>query len=124
MSVNIFIGGFKFMYQDNNNQFNYNAPPQYGNQWGQPQREDPGKGMALASLILGIASLVMPYAGVICGILGLVFAIVSKKKSADTGFIPSGMSTAGMICSIIGLALWVIIIIYALVILGSFWLYL
>ena len=67
--------------------------------------------MAVASLVLGILSLVfaflpfIPFGGFICSILGLIFAIVAKRnvQSGNTG-----MATGGLVCSIIGLILSVI----------------
>ncbi|MCL2227345.1 MAG: DUF4190 domain-containing protein [Oscillospiraceae bacterium] len=61
-----------------------------------------GKGMAIASLVLGILSVLDPtfIFGIIMGIVGIVLAVMAKKK----GYI-GGMATAGMVLSIIGVAL-------------------
>ncbi len=75
----------------------------------------PGKGLAIASLVLGILACaggwIIPMwggiAGIISGIVGLVFAIIAKKKAAEAGQ-KLGMATAGLVLSIIGLALAVI----------------
>ncbi len=67
--------------------------------------------MAVASLILGIVSIVFSFIpafnviGLILGIVGLVLAIVAKNKA------PSGMATAGLICSIVGIALTLIMLV-------------
>lgn len=58
--------------------------------------------MAVGSLVLGIISLVVSFiglypVGLICGIVGIVLAVIAKKKAA------SGMATAGLVLSIIGL---------------------
>ena len=53
------------------------------------------KGMAIASLILGILSILC--GGGIFGIVGLILAIVAKKKGQ------AGPHTVGMILSIVGL---------------------
>ena len=64
----------------------------------------PGKGAAVASLVLGILSVVcwffnvFAFIGVICGIVGLILASVAKKN----GFV-GGVRTAGLVLSIIGL---------------------
>ena len=63
-----------------------------------------GKGFAIASMSLGIIGIILtfvwgPFAFVL-SLLGLIFAIVSKKKC--------GFKTAGLITSIVGLALQVI----------------
>ncbi|MBQ4275143.1 MAG: hypothetical protein II717_01275 [Lachnospiraceae bacterium] len=58
------------------------------------------KGLAIASLILGIVSILC--GGGIFGIVGLILAIVAKKKGQ------AGPHTAGLILSIIGLVLGLI----------------
>ena len=66
----------------------------------QPTGQIPGKGMAIASLVLGIVSILFSYTlfiGLACGVVGLVLAILAKKK----GFV-GGMVTAGLVLSIIG----------------------
>lgn len=64
---------------------------------------EPGKGAAIASLVLGIVSIVSWFfgmgalIGLITGIVGLVCASNAKKA----GFV-GGMRTAGFVCSLIG----------------------
>ena len=58
------------------------------------------KGLAIASLILGIVSIIC--GGGIFGIVGLILAIVAKKKGQ------AGPHPAGLILSIIGLVLGLI----------------
>lgn len=64
----------------------------------------PGKGQAIASLVLGIISVVLWWFGysaivsVILGVIGLVLAGNAKKA----GFV-GGMRTAGFVLSLIGL---------------------
>ncbi len=61
--------------------------------------------MAVASLVLGIVTLVciflgpLGWIGVILGIVGIILGILAKKTA------PSGMATAGLVCSIIGTAI-------------------
>lgn len=62
--------------------------------------------LAIVGLILGILSIVMSccaYWGLIPGIIGLVLAILSKKKAN------SGLATAALVCSIIGIVLALLI---------------
>ena len=65
----------------------------------------PGKGAAIASLVLGIVSVVcwfmstLAFVGVITGIVGIVCASSAKKAGFD-----GGIRTAGFVLSIIGLA--------------------
>lgn len=62
-------------------------------------------GRAVASLVLGIISLVTMFTGtfaivgVVLSIIGLILGIKSKKDN------PSGMATAGIVLSIIALVL-------------------
>lgn len=55
---------------------------------------DPGKGMAIASLVCGLVSLLC--CGGIVAILAVVFGIIAKKKGST-----SGMATAGLILGIV-----------------------
>ena len=66
--------------------------------------------MAVASLILGIVSIVFSFIGLfipglLVGILGLVLGIMAKKKA------PSGMATAGLVLSIVGVSLTLLVLI-------------
>ena len=66
--------------------------------------------MAVASLVLGIVSIVFSFIGLgifglIPGIVGIILGIIAKKKA------PSGMATAGLVCSIIGVALTLLMLI-------------
>lgn len=65
---------------------------------------DPGKGLAIASLVLGIISLLcLP---IVTGILGIALGGAAKSKGSK-----SPMATAGIVCGIIGLAAWVVMLI-------------
>lgn len=72
--------------------------------------------MAVASLVLGILSLVfmwIPYINIlaiILAIVGIVLGALGMKQLKAAGK-PSGMATAGMVMSIIGLAISVIYVI-------------
>lgn len=85
----------------------YGAPQQaYG--YGAPQQpgKEPGKGKAIASLVLGIVACVgcvfgwLSLIAIACGIVGIIMSIMSKNAGYN-----GGMRTAGLVCSIIGLAL-------------------
>ncbi len=60
-------------------------------------------GLAVASLVCGIGSIF--FAGIILGILGIIFFRMSVNKTGK-----SGMATAGMICGIIGLVVHLIVL--------------
>lgn len=82
--------------------------------YGKMKVYDPGKGKGIASMILGIASIITVCSvygiiSFICGIIGLVLSKLSEKAS---GLQRNGFATAGLICSIIGIAislLWFIL---------------
>ena len=89
------------------------APKAYDSSAGQSQNtasngasagNQPGKGAATASLVLGIISIVFWFfgmgalVGLITGIIGLVLSSNAKKQ----GFV-GGTQTAGFVCSLIGL---------------------
>ena len=70
----------------------------------QPNGEIPGKNKAIASLVLGIISVVLWFFGyssilsVVLGILGVVMASKSKEEGYD-----ENIRTAGFILSVIGI---------------------
>ena len=71
-----------------------------------PPVSQPGRGMAVASLVLGIVSLVSTFVvpivfiSWILAIVGIGLAVAAKQQGY-TG----GMATAGLVCSIVSLAL-------------------
>lgn len=75
--------------------------------------------MAVASLVLGICSLVFPFIGlgwlsVIIGIIGTILGALGRKKSKK-----QGMATAGMVMSIISVALGILMWIACAACVGS-----
>ncbi|MGG4268185.1 DUF4190 domain-containing protein [Peribacillus simplex] len=78
----------------------------------------PSNSKAIVSLILGVLSLLIPFIGIILGILGLIFASKSKKEINLTGESGKGLVTAGKVCSIIGIILNVIVILIFVVFFG------
>lgn len=77
-------------------------------------------GMATASLILGIVSLVfcfVAYLSIPCGILAIIFAVLAKKKiknNPEANYGGGGAATGGMITGILGLLVALIIVIIAI----------
>ena len=64
--------------------------------------------MGIASLVLGIASIVIgmfinTWVGVVCGVVGIILAAVAKKKGQG------GVATAGLVLSIIGVAIVLVV---------------
>lgn len=76
-------------------------------------------GLAIASLVCGIISIVLCCCcglGVLLGIAGIVLAILSKKNSGGK---LSGLAIAGLICGIVGVVFGVGWLIYYLVLGGA-----
>ena len=66
---------------------------------------DPGKGMAIASLVLGICSIVfswVPIGNIIMSVIGLILGVIAQKKQREVGA-STGMAVAGMVLSILTL---------------------
>lgn len=79
--------------------------------------EMPGKGMGVASLVLGIVSLVMFciwYLSLPCGIVGLILGVVSMNKAKAVGM-RNGTAVGGMVCSCIALGLSILICVLAII---------
>lgn len=70
------------------------------------------KGLSIASLVLGIVSIVflffLPWLGIVCAAVGLVLAIVARSKTpaGDSG---RGMATAGMVLCIVALGICIVV---------------
>lgn len=76
------------------------------------ETENAGKGMGIASLVLGIISLVLFcvwYISIPCAVVGIILGVLQNKKNKI------GMATAGIVCSIIALVLLVIAVIIGFV---------
>ena len=68
------------------------------------QESMPGKGLAIAGMILGIISLLcFPY---ITGVLGIIFGAIAKSKGCT-----SGMATTAIVCGAIGVGLWLVMLV-------------
>jgi len=98
----------------------YNQQPEQSQYYSQPnqpymppeQEPKPGAGMSVASMVLGIVSIVLCcfwYIGVICAVIGLVLGIVSIKKGPSG----KGMAIAGIILSCITLLLVILILAFS-----------
>ena len=85
---------------------------------------NPAKNKGIASLVLGILSLVVVWFGygtliaLVLSIIGIVLGVGARKELApDQG---RGLATAGMICSIIGLVLSTLWLIACVLCSGAF----
>ncbi|GIO25611.1 DUF4190 domain-containing protein [Ornithinibacillus bavariensis] len=72
-------------------------------------------GKAVAALVLGILSLVIPYIGFIFGIIGLVLANISVKEITLSGQSGRGLAIAGRVTSIICLSLYGVFLLLVLI---------
>ena len=100
-------------YQPYNPQQTYGQTP-YASQPVTPT-EIPGKGAGIASLILGILSLVffcLYYISIPAGIAGIVTGCVAISKAKSVGA-KNGMGVAGIVCSIIGMVICIAITVAA-----------
>ena len=79
--------------------------------YGAPYIMPKNNGMAIASMILGIASIAC--CG-IAGILAVIFGFISNEKIKESNGteLGSGMAKAGIICGFIGIALWIIFLVF------------
>ena len=62
---------------------------------------------SITTLTLGILSILIPFIGLILGVLGVIF----YRKSIQSEEAGRGMAIAGLICSIVGLTFQVLIVI-------------
>lgn len=93
------------------NQPTYGQPPYNAQQppyYGQPMytEKDGSKGMAIASLILGISSFFC--CGFIFSILGFIFGLISKSRKPHG----NGLAVAGIIVSIVGFVATILVLVF------------
>jgi len=103
-----------FQQQQPNFQQNNQQPPYFQGQYQPPMMQppmpprDPKKGFAIASMILGIVSIVgfcmFPFTA-ITSILAIIFGAISRKSSAK------GMAIAGIITGVIGIIIFIGVIV-------------
>jgi hypothetical protein len=85
----------------------YDQQPQYG---GAPYGARRTEGLAVASLVLGIAGFVV--CPLICSVLAIVFGTQAKNKiRLDPSLQGEGMAQAGFILGIVGLAVGVVLLV-------------
>ncbi|HEU5140946.1 MAG TPA: DUF4190 domain-containing protein [Bacillales bacterium] len=77
-------------------------------------------GKAIAAMVLGILAVVVPYIGLILGIIAIVFAKGSMDAIKKTGEAGRGMAVAGLVCGIVAVGLYAILILFAIIAFASF----
>ena len=88
--------------------------PQYGYTPGQPQ---PGNGMAVTGLVLGIIGLVLcwiPFLGWLLALLGVIFGALGVSKANKIQGRGKGMAIAGLVTGVIGLLLGIVLFVLAM----------
>ena len=120
-------------YNQNNNQYNqgnyeqpqysapqysapqYSAPEydtQYAQNYNQPtypvKQKEEGKGMAIASLVIGILSVTCCCGGILPSILAVVFGFISKSQKKEN----NGMALAGIILGFAGIVIGIVSLVY------------
>jgi len=90
------------------------APPPGYQPYGSPgQGMVPNSGMAVASLVLGLVSVLCCFFGLpIPGILSIIFGFTSRKQTRTGERRGAGMATAGIVLGIVTVALAAIFWIY------------
>lgn len=60
---------------------------------------------SVISLTVGILALLLPFIGLILGVIGIVYSRKAVKQISQTGESGGGLATAGLVCSIVGIIL-------------------
>lgn len=109
--------GYNNQSYNNNTYYDQNqTPPYYGNSNYGFQQTKQANGMAIASLVLGIVSIVISCIwgfGIITGILAIIFGIISKSRTETGPSQLSGAAIAGIICGAVGIVLSILFFLMA-----------
>ena len=91
--------------QNQNPQYGNPYPPNYNQRPADNRKEEPGKGFAVASMVLGLISLVLFCTGIniITAILAIVFGIIHLVKQKQN----PGMAVAGIVTAVVGILAFV-----------------
>ncbi|GAA5415639.1 hypothetical protein Pryu01_00670 [Paraliobacillus ryukyuensis] len=73
-------------------------------------------GKAIASMVLGILSIIIPYLGFILGIIAIVFAKKGMNETAEQKQGGRGMAIAGLTTGIIGTVLYGILDVFLIIV--------
>ncbi|WP_416147301.1 DUF4190 domain-containing protein [Salipaludibacillus sp. HK11] len=75
-------------------------------------------GKAIASMVVGIISIVIPYIGFVLGIIGIVLAATAFKEIRIKNQNGKGMAIAGLVCSIVSIAMYGFLILMAVLLIN------
>ena len=84
------------------NQYHTPPPPPMGG-------KEPGHGMAVASLVMGILSLVfwcLCIGYIIFAPLGIIFAVVARRRGSTSGMLTAGLATS-IVSIVAGVVYWI-----------------
>ncbi|WP_042198753.1 DUF4190 domain-containing protein [Paenibacillus camerounensis] len=95
-------------YQPYGQQQDYYPPP--------PPPPAQTNGKSIASLVLGILSIVTPYIGLLFGIVAIILSALSLKEIRNRYEGGRGLAIAGLVCGIVGTIIYALLIIFFVVI--------
>lgn len=81
----------------------------------QPYAPPRTNGKSVASMVLGIISLVIPFVGIITGPLAVILAVIGKKEIQRTGESGNGLGIAGLVMGIIGCAGYALFVVFLVI---------
>lgn len=70
---------------------------------------------SVISLTLGILSILLPYIGLILGVIGVVISRKATKEVMKTDEDGGGLATAGLICSMVGIIIQIFLVVSIIV---------
>ncbi|WP_438496991.1 DUF4190 domain-containing protein [Paenibacillus sp. IHBB 3054] len=97
-------------YQPFGHQEYYTPPP--------PPAQTNGK--SIASLVLGILSIVAPYIGLVFGIIAIILSAISLKEIRTRYEEGRGLAIAGLVCGIVGTIIYTILILLFILFIFAF----
>lgn len=88
-----------------------NYPPNDNlNYYQPPPPPAPMNGKSIAGFVLGILSIVVPYIGLLFGIIAIILSALSLKEIRMRYEQGRGLAIAGLVCGIVGTLIYAILI--------------
>jgi hypothetical protein len=76
---------------------------------------------SIAALTLGILSIILPYIGLVFGIVGLVLSSKSIKEIDNSNENGRGLAISGKVCSIVGISIHALLILLMILSISVFY---
>ena len=76
---------------------------------------------SIAALTLGILSIIVPYIGLVLGIIGLVLSSKSMAEINNSNENGRGLAISGKVCSIVGICLHALLILLMILSISLFY---